>query len=96
MKLTHNFNESVSFSDTLTAYEPVLTQPEGSEFSPYFTDLRIANTATLSAKLSDRFSVSVSDTLAWRNEPVSAPEGVSEKRANVDNTLMVALVASIL
>ncbi len=71
-KLTHNFNESVSFSATLTAYEPVLSQSEGSELSPYFTDLRIANTTTLSATLSDRFSVSVSDTLAWRNEPVEA------------------------
>lgn len=96
LKFDHAFNESVSFADTLTVYEPVLTQPDGAAFAPYFSDIRIANTATVTAKLTDKLSVSVSDTLAWRNEPVAAPEGVSGTRANLDNTLSIALVASIL
>ena len=96
VKFDHAFNESVSFADNLTAYEPLLTQPEGAEFAPYFTDLRVSNTATLSAKMTDRLSLNVSDTLGWRNEPVAAPEGLSETRSNVDNTLMIAFVASIL
>lgn len=96
LKFDHAFNESVGFTNTLTAYEPVLTQPDGSDFAPHFTDLRINNTATISAKMTDKLSISVSDTLAWRNEPVSAPTGVGESRANLDNTLSIALVASIL
>lgn len=92
----HKFNESVSFSDGLTIYEPVLTQPDGSPFAPHFTDIRVGNKATISAKMSDRLSISVSDTLAWRNEPIAAPEGIDEQRSTYDNTLSVALVASLL
>ena len=92
----HTFNESVGFKDSLTVYEPILTQPEGSPFAPHLTDIRIGNVATISAKMSDKLSLSVSDTLAWRNEPIAAPEGIDETRARLDNTLSVALVASLL
>ncbi|HND31559.1 MAG TPA: DUF481 domain-containing protein [Myxococcota bacterium] len=93
---SHSFNENVGFSDSLTIYEPMLTQPDGSPFAPHFTDLRITNIATINAKISNKFSITLADTLAWRMEPVAAPEGVNEKRSPVDNSLTVALVASIL
>lgn len=95
--IEHKFNENVGISDALIIYEPLLTQPDGSPFAPHFTDLRVTNTLALTAKMSDKFSISVSDTLAWRNEPVAAPEGIiDEGRSPVDNTLTIALVASIL
>lgn len=96
LKLDHVFNESVSFADALVVYEPLLTQPEGSAFAPHFTDFRVSNVATLSAKVSSKLSVNVADTLEFRNEPIAPPEGATGSRAAVDNTLTVALVASIL
>ncbi len=93
---SHTFNENVSFKNALTVYEPLLTQPEGSPFAPYFTDIRVTNTASINAKVSNRLSISVSDTLAWRNEPIAAPTGITESRSPFDNTLTVALVASLL
>jgi hypothetical protein len=93
---SHKINANVAFSDTLTVYEPLVTQPDGSPFAPYFTDIRVTNIETLTAKLSGKLSLNLSDTLAWRNEPIAAPEGVAETRAPVDNTLTVAFVASIL
>lgn len=92
----HAFNEGVSFNDAFTVYEPVFTQPEGAAFSPHLTDVRIGNVASITAKMTDRLSVSISDTLAWRNEPISAPEGISASRSKVDNTLALNLVASLL
>lgn len=92
----HTFNESVGFKDSLTVYEPILTQPDGSPFAPHVTDIRVGNVATVSAKMTNKLSISVSDTLAWRNEPISAPEGIDETRSPFDNTLTVALVASLL
>ncbi len=92
----HAFNESVGFSDALTVYEPLVTQPDGSAFAPHFTDVRVGNVAAISAKMTDRLSISVSDTLACRNEPIAAPDGITESRAPFDNTLAVALVASLL
>lgn len=94
---THNFNANVSFTDGLTVYEPLLTQPDGSPFAPHFTDIRIGNNASITSKMSDKLSISVSDVLAWRNEPVAPPSGFEdESRSNIDNTLSVALVASLL
>jgi hypothetical protein len=92
----HKFNDNVGFSDALTLYEPVLTQPDGSPFAPHFTDLRINNVATLSSKVSDKLSISLTDTLAWRNEPIAAPDGITDSRSPIDNTVAVALVASLL
>jgi putative salt-induced outer membrane protein YdiY len=93
---SHQFNEGVGFTDVLTAYEPVFTQPEGSPFAPHFTDVRVSNVATLNSKMTDKLSISVSDTLAWRNEPVAAPAGIDETRAKLDNTTTITLVASLL
>ena len=56
----------------------------------------MANVARHSAKLSDTLCIRPSDSLTWRNEPVAAPVGVAETRSNIDNTLTVALVASLL
>lgn len=105
----HAFNDNVSLSDTLVIYDPFLTMPEGGEFAPSFADVRITNTATITAKMTDRLSVSVSDAFGWRNLPVAPPEGVGSDvdgdgyitfdeggRSHFENTLTVALVASIL
>jgi hypothetical protein len=94
--LEHKINDNVSFADSITLYEPLLTQPEGAQLAPHLSDVRIGNTAALNVKMSDRFSLSLADTLSWRNEPISAPVGVDGTRANLDNTLSVAIVASIL
>ncbi len=96
LKFDHVFNEGVSFADALVVYEPILTQPEGAAFSPHFTDFRVSNVATLAAKVSTKLSVNVSDTVEFRNEPIAPPEGVTGTRSPIDNTLSVALVASIL
>lgn len=93
--LDHAFNENVSFSDALTVYEPVFTQPEGSAFAPHLTDIRIANVAALNLKMTDKLGISLSDTLAWRNEPIAPPDGVTGTRSSYDNTFALALVASL-
>lgn len=92
----HTFNANVAFSDGLTVYEPLVTQPEGSPFAPHFTDIRLGNVATISAKMTDKLSINLSDSLAWRNEPIAAPAGITETRSPFDNTLGVAMVASLL
>ncbi len=92
----HAFNESVSVTNALTLYEPVFTQPEGAPFAPHLTDVRVGNIAALNAKMTDKLSIQVSDTLAWRNEPVAPPDGVTGTRSPFDNALSVALVASLL
>lgn len=92
----YQFNPNVGFSDAVTVYEPVLTQPDGTPFAPHFTDVRVTNVATLNAKMTDKLSISVVDTLGWRNEPVAPPVGVKGERAHVDNTATIALVAALL
>ena len=58
--LTHKFNESVSFSDTLEVFENIR--------SP--NDLRMINDAALTSKLSDTFSLKLSHKITRDNEPV--------------------------
>ena len=77
--LKHQFNESVSFSERVEVYENVLT-PE---------DLRVLNEASISTKLSDKFSVKFSNQLIFDNVPV---EGFGK----YDQVTLVTLVASIL
>lgn len=77
--LTHKFSESVSFTDKLEAYENVLTP----------VDLRLLNQASLTAKLSDKFSLKLSHNLTYDNQPV---EGFQP----LDQSTTVTFVASIL
>jgi putative salt-induced outer membrane protein YdiY len=77
--LTHQLNESVSFSDTVEAYENVVDP----------TDLRVLNEAAISAKLSDIFSVKVSNQLTFDNVPV---DGFRK----LDQVTLVSLVATLL
>lgn len=78
VSFSHAFNDSVSFSDTAETYVNVV--------SP--ADTRVLNTASLTSKLSDRFSLKVSNQLTFDNVPV---EGFRK----VDQTTMATFVASI-
>jgi putative salt-induced outer membrane protein YdiY len=77
--LAHNFNEHVGFSDTFEVYENVI-DPQ---------DVRVLNTATLSAAINSKLSVKLSHALIFDNVPV---EGFQP----LDQTTMATLVASIL
>lgn len=77
--LAHKFNENVSFTDTVEAYENVMDP----------NDLRLLNTATLSASLSNRLALKLSHSLIFDNVPV---EGFRK----LDHTSMVTLVATLL
>jgi putative salt-induced outer membrane protein YdiY len=96
LQYTHTFNQAVAFSDALTIYEPVYTQPEGDPFAPHLTDVRLTNEASITAKVADSLALRLTDTLGWRNEPAPAPEGITETRAALDNTVSITLVASLL
>lgn len=85
----HAFNESVKFTDTVEVYENVL-QTE---------DVRVLNTAGLSSKLSDVFSLKLSHALIFDNVPAGFdPEtetyGDNELR-KLDMVTTATLVASI-
>jgi putative salt-induced outer membrane protein len=77
--VTHAFNEEVSFSETVEVYENLID----------FEDLRVLNTAALTASLSGKLSLKISHSLAFDNVPV-------ESFAPLDQTSMVTLVLSIL
>jgi putative salt-induced outer membrane protein YdiY len=76
---SYTFSPSVSFTDKLELYENVLTP----------VDLRVLNGAQLVSKLADRFSLSLTHTLTFDNQPV-------EGYQTLDHTVTVAFVASIL
>ncbi len=80
--LHHAFNESVALDDTLEVFENVLD----------VEDLRVLNKATLTAKLSDTFSLKLSHTLTLDNQPVVI-EAVPLRK--LDQTTSVTFVASI-
>lgn len=77
--LDHKFNENVAFSDKLEVYENVLAP----------ADLRVTNAASITASLSDRFSLKLSHALAFDNVPV-------EGYRTLDQTSTATFVASIL
>ncbi|MFN7146565.1 MAG: YdiY family protein [Myxococcota bacterium] len=77
--LTHQFNDNVAFSDKVEVYENV----------PAFADVRVLNQASLTSKLSDKFSLKLSHHLTFDNQPV---EGFQP----LDQTATVTFVASIL
>jgi hypothetical protein len=76
---THSFNEYVAFSNSVEAFENVLDA----------RDLRVNNTAALTTKLSDAFSVKLSHSLRFDNVPVDG-------FATLDHLAMVTIVASVL
>ncbi len=78
LSFSHAFNESVSFTDNVETYVNVIN-PE---------DVRVLNTAALNTKMSDVFSLKLSNQLTFDNVPV---EGFQK----VDQITMVTLVASI-
>jgi putative salt-induced outer membrane protein YdiY len=77
--LQHKFNDNVSLSDTLEVYENVIDTD----------DLRILNTAALTAGLSGKLSLKLSHNLIFDNVPVQG-------FVKLDQTTMATLVASIL
>jgi len=79
VSVTHQFNDSVSFTDTVEAYENILDT----------ADLRVLNEAAISAKLSDIFSVKLSNQLTFDNVPV-------EGYRKLDQVTLVSLVATLI
>jgi putative salt-induced outer membrane protein YdiY len=77
--LTHKFSDNVAFSDKVEVYENLLTP----------IDLRVLNVATLSAKLTDKFTLNLGHNLTFDNEPV---EGFQP----LDQATTVTFMASIL
>ncbi len=77
--LQHQFNENVAFSERAEVYENVIDP----------ADLRLLNEAALTSKLSDKFSLKLSNQLIFDNVPV-------EGFAKYDQVTLVTLVASIL
>lgn len=75
---SHAFNESVAFTDSAEVYVNVI-DPE---------DVRVLNEAALNTKLSDVFSLKLSNQLTFDNVPVEGFE-------KVDQITMVTFVASI-
>lgn len=78
VSFSHAFNENVSITDTADAYVNVM-DPE---------DVRVLNTAAVNTKLSDIFTLKLSNQLTFDNVPV---EGFQ----TLDQTTMVTFVASI-
>lgn len=75
----YSFNKHVAFEDTLEIYEGVLD----------FTDLRVNNTASISAALGGKLSLKLSHVLAFDNVPV---EGYQP----LDHTTMGTVVVTFL
>ena len=75
----HAFNDNVVIADTFEVYENVID----------LADLRILNTASLTAALDSKLSLKVSHSLIFDNVPV---EGFQP----LDQTLGVTLVATLL
>ena len=77
--LSHKFNDNVAFTDTFEVYENVIDTK----------DLRLLNTAAVSATLSTKLSLKLSHSLIFDNVPV-------EGFVSLDQTTMATLVANIL
>lgn len=78
VSFSHAFNENVAFTDTAETYVNVIS-PD---------DVRVLNTAALNTKLSDVFSLKLSNQLTFDNVPV---EGFRK----LDQTTLLTFVASI-
>lgn len=76
----YKFNDNVAFADKLEVYENVQAP----------ADLRLLNTASITSKLSDKFSLKLSHSLTFDNTPVT------DAYQKVDQTTLATFVASIL
>ncbi len=77
--LTHQFNEHLAFTDSVEVYENVLD----------VEDLRLLNSAAVSAQAADKLSLKVSHNLTFDNQPV-------EGFRTLDHTTLVTVVATLL
>ena len=89
MGFAHAFNENVQISDTVEVYENVLMTE----------DVRVLNNAAVTSKLSDIFSIKVSNAIIFDNvpagfDPDTETYGDAELR-KLDMITTVTLVASI-
>lgn len=75
----HAFNDQVSFEDTVEVYESVLD----------YTDVRLNNTAAITANVATRLALKLSHQLAFDNVPV---EGYQP----LDHTTLVTVVFTVL
>ncbi len=79
LSVTHKFNDNVSVSDTFEYYQNVVD----------FNDVRILNSAALSAAINGKLALKLSHNLIFDNVPV-------EGFVPLDQTTMATLVATIL
>jgi hypothetical protein len=77
--VNHQFNDQVSIAETFELYENVLD----------VQDVRVLNTAALTSRLSEAFSVKLSHSLLFDNVPVAGLR-------KLDQVSMVTLVATLL
>ena len=76
--IEHRFHENLVFADEVELYENVLDP----------ADMRLLNTASISARLSRVFSLKLSNSLTFDNVPV-------EGYRKLDQTTLVSLVATL-
>ncbi len=93
--ISHSFNKVASISEGIEVFEPLLAFRDPSAGgSPgditNFEDFRFVNVFALTLTVSDKFSVKISDRLAFDNQPTG------EEFSKVDNTVGITLVATIL
>ena len=77
--VAHQFSESVSLTEQVEVYENILS----------VDDVRVLNQIALSTRLSNAFSVKVSNSLTFDNVPV-------EGYRKLDQTTLLSLVATLL
>jgi len=77
--LAHQFNETLSLTEQVEVYENILD----------LDDVRLLNQIALSARLSNAFSVKLSNALTFDNVPV-------EGYRKLDQTTLISLVATLL
>ncbi len=83
---SHIFNDHVSMGDSLELFENLSAKEDEYSFGG---DFRGVNEIWIAAKVSDRFSVKLSDRIAWDTAPVPTFRPW-------DNTVSISLVATLL
>lgn len=93
--LDYKFNDNVSLSEGIEVFDPVYNFANG---EVAVQDLLLTNSLGITAKLSDKFSLKVSDAITFDNVPaaVTLPDGSSAERRKLDNTTMATFVATLL
>ena len=92
--LDYKFNENVSLSEGIEVFDPVYNFASG---EVAVQDLLLTNSIGITAKLSDKFSLKVSDAITFDNVPaaVTLPDGTAAERRKLDNTTMATFVATL-